>query len=116
MSVIQLRSYQLAEGTLPGWAEHWRQHVLPLRQAFGFEIVFAYADHDNSQFVWAVRFDGTAEDLSRRDREYHDSLEWAARNKGKNGPIQSTTVAIVEDLWRATRERAPGVIPPTSAH
>lgn len=98
MSVTQLRRYQLAEGALAAWAEHWRENVLPLRRAFGFEVLFAYADHANSQFVWAIRFDGTAEELAARDKAYHDSPEWAARNAGKNGPIQRATVALVEEI------------------
>jgi len=99
MSVVQLRRYQLAEGTLPDWVSHWREDVVPLRQEYGFRILFAYADHLNTQFVWAISFDGTAEELAVRDREYHSSPEWAARNAGKNKPILSTTVSVSEEVW-----------------
>ena len=98
MSVIQLCRYQLTEGVLADWAAHWRQNVMPLRLKFGFNVLFAFADHVNSQFVWAVSFDGTAEDLAARDHEYHESPEWAERNAGKNGPIESVTVALVEEI------------------
>ncbi len=87
MSVVQLRRYQLAEGTLSDWVSHWREDVVPLRQNYGFRILFAYADHVNSQFVWAVSFDGTAEELATWDREYHSSPEWEARNGGRTSPF-----------------------------
>ncbi|MDE1193061.1 MAG: hypothetical protein PW786_13095 [Arachidicoccus sp.] len=98
MSVIQLRRYQFRKGVLPDWAVHWRENVRPLREQFGFTVVFAYADYENNQFVWAVRFDGTAEELAVRDQEYHDSPEWAARLGGKNGGMVSATIAIVDEI------------------
>jgi hypothetical protein len=99
MSVVQLRRYELAEGTLSDWVSHWREDVVPLRQEYGFRILFAYADHVNSQFVWALSFEGTADELAIRDREYHGSAEWAARNAGKNKPILRTTVAVSDEVW-----------------
>lgn len=101
MSTVQLRRYEVAPGQLEAWAAHWRENVLPLRQEFGFKVLFAYADHDNSQFVWAVAYDGTPEELKARDREYHDSPQWAARNKGKGGAIQRATVAFVDQVFSA---------------
>jgi hypothetical protein len=99
MPTVQLRRYDINPGELDGWVAHWRENVLPIRQQFGFTVLFAHADHVNSQFVWAVSYEGSPEALSARDREYHDSPEWAARNKGKGGPIKRATVAFVDQIW-----------------
>lgn len=96
---VQLRRYQLEENTLTDWVAHWRVNVVPLRAAYGFHVLFAYADHVNNQFVWAVSYDGTAEELAARDREYHASPEWEKANAGKNGPILKTTISPVERIW-----------------
>jgi hypothetical protein len=96
---VQLRRYQLEEDTLPVWVAHWRVDVVPLREAYGFRVLFAYADHVNHQFIWALNYDGTAEELATRDREYHASAEWAKANAGKNGPILHTTISAVEEVW-----------------
>ncbi len=102
MASVQLRRYQLSENTLPEWVAHWREDVVSLREAFGFRVLFAYADHVNDQFVWAVSYEGSAEELAERDREYHASPEWEKANAGKNGPILRTTISVVEDVL-ATR-------------
>lgn len=91
----QLRRYQFAEGTLAEWLPHWHENVVPLRQRYGFRVLFAYADHDNSQFVWALEYGGTPEELQAREREYYDSPEWAERTVGKNSDIHKTTVSVV---------------------
>ncbi len=49
MDAVQLRRYQLQEGTLAQWVDHWRHDVVPLRQQYGFSVLFACADHVNSQ-------------------------------------------------------------------
>lgn len=98
MAVTQLRRYQFETGTLRAWTEHWRDNVLPPRRQFGFEVLFAYADYTHEQFVWAVRFDGTAEGLERRDREYHDSPEWASLLAGKNVGLISATVSFIDEI------------------
>jgi hypothetical protein len=99
MAAVQLRRYQLTEGALPEWVAHWRADVVPLREQYGFRVLFAYADHVNSQFVWAVSYDGTAEELAARDKEYHASPEWKIANEGKNGPILKGTVSVAEEVW-----------------
>jgi NIPSNAP len=96
---VQLRRYQLDPDMLAEWVAHWRVDVVPLREDYGFRVLFAYADHANHQFVWALSYDGTAEELAARDREYHASPEWERANAGKNGPILRTTVAAVEEVW-----------------
>jgi hypothetical protein len=102
MAVVQLRRYQLSENTLAEWVEHWREDVVGLRAEYGFHVLFAYADHVNHQFVWAVSYDGTADECAARDREYHASTEWEKANAGKNGPILRTTISIVEEVWPPT--------------
>ncbi len=99
METVQLRRYELAPGTLTDWVSHWHEDVVQLRQDYGFRVLFAYADHVNSQFVWALAFDGTPEELAARDREYHDSPEWAERNAGKNEPTLRVTVSVAEEVW-----------------
>lgn len=96
---IQLRRYQFAEGTLESWLPHWREHVLPLRQEFGFTVLFAFADQVNDQFVWAISYDGSKDDLQAQDRVYHDSPQWEQRNAGRNSAIQHTTIEVVDRLW-----------------
>lgn len=102
MAVTQLRRYVVDPEGFAGWIEHWRQNVAPLREQYGFRVRFAFADHDNSQFVWAIDYDGSPEEFAARDAEYHGSSEWKARNDGKNGPLQSVTVSLIDTVHPIT--------------
>jgi NIPSNAP len=71
----QIRVYRIKPGALHDFAREWREHVLPLRRRFGFEVLGAWASAEDDTFVWIVRHDG---DFAAADRAYYDSPERAA--------------------------------------
>jgi hypothetical protein len=74
MATVELRHYDIEPGRMDGFVEWWSQCV-PLRERYGFRILFAFVDETTNQFVWAVAHDG---DLVKADAEYHASPELAA--------------------------------------
>ena len=57
MATTQLKRYKIKPEC---WAEFmaiWRDIVV-LRRKHGFGIVFAFANHDNNWFTWAINHDG----------------------------------------------------------
>ena len=67
----QLRRYVVRD--VDAFAREWREHVLPLRRAHGFEILGPWIA-DDGRFVWIVGHD----DLERADAAYYASPERAA--------------------------------------
>jgi hypothetical protein len=67
----QLRRYALRD--FDAFAREWRERVLPLRRAQGFNVLGPWRDEDG-RFVWIVGH----EDLARADAEYYASPERAA--------------------------------------
>jgi NIPSNAP len=69
----QLRMYRAKTGELDEFVAEWREHVLPLRKALGFDILGPWVTEDN-RFVLIV---GHA-DLAGADDAYYTSRERAS--------------------------------------
>ena len=51
-----------------GWEEFlgtWRK-IIVLRQRYGFEILFAFADRELNVFTWAIRLKGDLDEVQER--------------------------------------------------
>jgi len=57
METVQLRRYVVEPGRLPDFLA-WFPALVPVREQFGFRIVFALADAEHETFTWAVAHDG----------------------------------------------------------
>ncbi|MEN2738334.1 NIPSNAP family protein [Microbacterium sp. X-17] len=96
---IQLRRYQFAPGTLAEFLPYFPTRAVPLRASYGFSVVFAYADHVNEQFVWAVEYPGTADELRAREAEYLADPEWSAQIEPVIGGIVSDLSEVIDQVW-----------------
>jgi hypothetical protein len=75
MATTQIRVYRIRPGALEEFEREWRDHVLPLRRRFGFEVLGAWASVEEDTFVWILRHEG---DFAEADRAYYESPERAA--------------------------------------
>ena len=66
----QLRIYGVSEGAWDAWVREWREHVLPLRRAPGFDVLGPWRTED-CHFVWLVGHD----DFAAADAAYYASAE-----------------------------------------
>ena len=62
MATVQLRRYWFSPGHLAPFRD-WFPTVLPVRQQFGFRVLFALAEEEHSTFTWAVAHDGDEADF-----------------------------------------------------
>jgi NIPSNAP len=69
----QLRLYRAKEGELEEFVREWRERVLPLRRAHGFDVIGPWVTEDR-RFAWIVGH----EDLAAADAEYYASAGRAA--------------------------------------
>jgi hypothetical protein len=98
MNTVQLRRYQILHGEMDAYVEWWRHSVLPIREQYGFDVLFAFVDESTNQFVWAVTHDG---DFDEAERIYMNSPERAAASL-RHGEIFISKVAVVHQGWRDT--------------
>ena len=69
---FQLREYTIEEGRLDDFVREWRELVLPLRLAQGFNVLGPWVERGSSRFVWIVGYDG---DFDAANEAYYESDE-----------------------------------------
>ena len=93
----QLRRYEIEPGKLGEFVD-WFQGLLPARASYGLSLDWAYADHENSQFVWSTSHDGSLEEFKAVEETYNGSPERAAVYGDYKPPVTKLHVSFVEVL------------------
>jgi len=90
----QLRRYEIVDGEMDAFVE-WFPAIVPVREKYGFRILFACADREKHEFVWAVSHDG---DYEAALEEYNGSPERAAAFEGQPSRVSKMHLSMVEPL------------------
>ena len=93
----QVRIYRVRQGELARFVEEWNGNVRPLRERFGFRVLFAWASDDDDRFVWVLGYDG-ADGFAAADARYYASEERAALDPDPARLLEAT------DHFMATRQ------------
>ena len=94
MGTIQLRRYAIEPGRMDDFVAWWPSIVGP-RAQYGFRVVFAYADDEHDQFVWAVEHDG---DFDTAEKEYVASPERAEAFATNPNVVTGTVISKVRSF------------------
>tara|TARA_Y100000590_G_scaffold360116_1_gene416246 strand:- start:4420 stop:4713 length:294 start_codon:yes stop_codon:yes gene_type:complete len=90
----QLRRYEVEAGQMDRLVE-WFPTIAAVRDQYGFTIEAAYADTENSEFVWIVSYPGDIEAFEAALADYNDSPERAAAFDGFNSPVTKMHLSYV---------------------
>jgi NIPSNAP len=103
MASVQLRRYQIKPGEMDDFVKWW-PGVLPAREQYGFDVLFAFVDESTNQFVWAVRHEGDSEDFDAAEKTYLASPERAAVFAGVPSRIDESFISkvdVIHQIWPA---------------
>lgn len=89
----QLRSYRVADGEFEAWLREWRELILPLRRAHGFEVLGPWRAEDG-RFVWLIGRD----DFGAADDAYYASPERAAMDPDPARHLAGVETVRLEEL------------------
>jgi antibiotic biosynthesis monooxygenase (ABM) superfamily enzyme len=95
---VQLRRYEIIPGKLDEFVAWWQELLWPARVQHGFTLEFAFADHENSQFVWSVSLPVDEAEFRVRDAAWNDSRERAAALDGQPKRAEVHHTSIVRDV------------------
>jgi hypothetical protein len=73
---VQLRRYEIETGRMADFLA-WFPTIVPVREQFGFRVLFALASDEHSTFTWAVAHDGAEADFLEVEERYNASPERA---------------------------------------
>jgi hypothetical protein len=94
--VTQVRIYTVNGGMLDSWVEHFNTRIAPTHAKYGVEVVAAWINRPQNEFIWVRRFD--SEDVLRR---YEESPERAAYLPINRQHLAKTEFRNVEDALHA---------------
>jgi hypothetical protein len=97
VSTVQLRRYVLEPGRLPAFLD-WFPTIVPVREQFGFRVLFAYADAEQETFTWAVEHDGDADEFRSVEQVYNASAERASAFETFPAGIARMEIGLVADV------------------
>lgn len=92
---IQLRRYEFEPEVPDAFVTWWRDVILPVRDAFGFTVVFAFVTEDRTEFVWAVEHP----DLDAAEARYQASEERAAAVSSMPPGMRAQHITKVDPVW-----------------
>jgi hypothetical protein len=104
VSTVQLRRYRIVPGRLPDFLA-WFPAIVPVREQFGFRLLFALADHEHETFTWAVELDGDAARFAEVEAVYNASAERAAAFETFPDCIAEKEIGLADDALAALPAR-----------
>jgi hypothetical protein len=96
MTTVQLRRYVVEPGRMDDFLA-WFPTLLPVREKYGFRLLFALAEREHHTFTWAVSCDGDEAAFTEQSDIYNASPERAAVFRTFPQCISSTEIGFVED-------------------
>jgi hypothetical protein len=75
--LCQVRTYQVREGAMDEFVALWRDHIVPARAVYGFTVLGAWRDLDDTTFTWVVGHEAP-DGWEPVEKAYYDSPERAA--------------------------------------
>ncbi|WP_020499259.1 hypothetical protein [Sciscionella marina] len=92
MSHVELRTYEVAEGGMDAFIE-WFHGLVPIRERYGYRILFAFADREANRFTWAVEHE---QPLDVAQKAYDPAPERAQHFKTNPGVVTGSTAVEVD--------------------
>jgi hypothetical protein len=75
--IVQLRTYQVRAGEMDTFVALFRDHLVPVREAYGYTLLGAWNDPETGTFVWVVGHEAP-DGWEAAEKAYYDSPERAA--------------------------------------
>jgi hypothetical protein len=94
MATVQLRRYELVPGEMEAFLA-WFPRIVPVREKYGFKVLFAFADRETNEFTWAVSHDG---DFEAAFEVYNVSPERKEVFEGQPTRVANLHLAMVEPV------------------
>lgn len=100
MTTVQLRRYRIEPGRMADFLA-WFPAIRPVRDRFGFRVLFALADHEHDTFTWAVAHDGDEAAFREVEATYNASPERAAAFETFPRCITEMEIGFADDVLAA---------------
>ena len=95
--ICQHRTYQVRTGVMDEFVALFRDHLVPLREAYGYEVLGAWNDPEDGTFVWVVGHEAP-DGWDACEKAYYDSPERAAVPKDPKEFLESAETRLLQPV------------------
>ena len=100
MTTVQLRRYRIEPGRMADFLA-WFPAIRPVREQFGFRLLFALADQEHDTFTWAVAHDGDEAAFREVEATYSASPERARAFETFPACVAEMEIGFAQDVLPA---------------
>jgi hypothetical protein len=97
MTEYQLRIYRIRPGTMAEFIEGWRQNIIPIREKYGFKVLYAFDNEEKNEFIWLLSHD-SPEGYAAADAIYYESPERANLTWNPRLYIEQMDLRILQSI------------------
>jgi hypothetical protein len=95
--ICQLRTYQVRPGAMDEFVALFRDHLVPVREAYGYTILGAWNDPEQNTFVWVVGHEAP-DGWDAAEKAYYDAPERAAMPANPTDFLESVQTQMVQPV------------------
>jgi hypothetical protein len=93
--LCEVRTYQVHPGAMDEFVALWRDHIVPVREQYGYQVLGAW--HDDETFVWVVGHEAP-DGWEAAEKTYYDAPERAALPRDPKDFLQSAQTKVLRPV------------------
>jgi hypothetical protein len=95
--LCQVRTYQIRPGAMDEFLALWRDHLVPLREAYGYQVTGAWNDPEKGTFVWVVCHEAP-DGWDAAEKIYYDAPERADLPRDPKDFVESAATQVLQPV------------------
>ena len=95
--ICQLRTYKVREGAMDEFVALFRDHLVPVREAYGFQVLGAWNDPADGTFAWVVGH-AAPDGWDAAEKAYYDAPERAAMPANPSDYLESVQTQLLRPV------------------
>jgi hypothetical protein len=96
---VQIRRYELDPAQVDDFLQWWSAVMRPLRLRMGFDVVFAAADRERSEFTWATTAADASTEFDAIASRYEKSAQRHEALASMPPAIRNAHITMCELVW-----------------
>jgi hypothetical protein len=93
--LCQVRTYQIKPGAMDEFVALWRDHLVPLREQYGYQVLGAW--NDDTTFVWVVGHEAP-DGWDAAEKTYYDAPERTAIPRDPREYLESAETKVLRPV------------------
>jgi hypothetical protein len=95
--LAEVRTYKIRDGAMEEFVAFWRDHIVPVREAYGYQVLGAWNNPETGTFVWVVGHEAP-DGWEAAEKIYYDSPERNALPRDPKEFLESAHTEVLQPV------------------